>query len=45
MGQLDIVVNNAAEQNWHDLLEEITNEELASSTSIVSRSSALRARP
>ncbi|RZK31331.1 MAG: SDR family oxidoreductase, partial [Hymenobacter sp.] len=29
-GQLDIVVNNAAEQNWHDTLEEITDSELDS---------------
>jgi NAD(P)-dependent dehydrogenase (short-subunit alcohol dehydrogenase family) len=29
-GQLDVVVNNAAEQNWHDSLEEITNDELDS---------------
>jgi len=29
-GQLDVLVNNAAEQNWHDSLEEITNEELDS---------------
>ncbi|RZL13883.1 MAG: SDR family oxidoreductase, partial [Hymenobacter sp.] len=29
-GQLDVVVNNAAEQNWHDTLEEITDSELDS---------------
>ncbi len=29
-GQLDVLVNNAAEQNWHDTLEEITDEELDS---------------
>ena len=29
-GKLDIVVNNAAEQNWHDSLEDITDEELDS---------------
>ena len=29
-GKLDIVVNNAAEQNWHDTLEEITDSELDS---------------
>ena len=29
-GKLDIVVNNAAEQNWHDSLEEITDSELDS---------------
>ena len=29
-GQLDVLVNNAAEQNWHDSLEDITDEELDS---------------
>ncbi|WP_151086801.1 SDR family oxidoreductase [Hymenobacter baengnokdamensis] len=29
-GKLDILVNNAAEQNWHDSLEEITDDELDS---------------
>ena len=30
LGGLNIVVNNAAEQNWHDSLEEIKDEELDS---------------
>ncbi|QKG54231.1 SDR family oxidoreductase [Hymenobacter sp. BRD67] len=29
-GKLDILVNNAAEQNWYDSLEEITDDELDS---------------
>lgn len=29
-GQLDVLVNNAAEQNWHDSLTDITDEELDS---------------
>ncbi|MFD1468458.1 SDR family oxidoreductase [Hymenobacter caeli] len=29
-GQLDVLVNNAAEQNWHDTLEDITDDELDS---------------
>ena len=29
-GQLDVLVNNAAEQNWHDSLEDITDAELDS---------------
>ncbi|NML67538.1 SDR family oxidoreductase [Hymenobacter sp. RP-2-7] len=29
-GQLDVLVNNAAEQNWHDSLEDITDSELDS---------------
>ncbi|WP_223653295.1 SDR family oxidoreductase [Hymenobacter psoromatis] len=29
-GKLDVLVNNAAEQNWHDTLEEITDDELDS---------------
>ena len=29
-GQLDVLVNNAAEKNWHDTLEDITDDELDS---------------
>jgi len=29
-GKLDVVINNAAEQNWHDSLEDITDSELDS---------------
>ncbi|MEJ7661414.1 MAG: SDR family NAD(P)-dependent oxidoreductase [Hymenobacter sp.] len=29
-GKLDVLVNNAAEQNWHDSLEDITDDELDS---------------